>query len=199
MRYIPKALILFRLILAPCMIMFALSGAHSDRSIIVALLYVGLLSDIFDGIIARNVGVQNAALRRMDSQVDMIFWLSAGISTWLLQPDLISSNRFTISIIFLMEIACYVISIIKFAKETCTHALLSKMWGLSLLAAFTALIGFNHAGIPFSVAIILGFISHIDRILITLILPQWTHDIPSAYHAYLISKGRSFKRNKLFN
>jgi len=67
------------------------------------------------------------------------------------------------------------------------------------LIAFTSLIGFNHAGIPFTMAIVLGLVSHIDRILITLILPAWTHDVPSAYHAYLIRKGIDFKRNKLFN
>jgi len=98
-----------------------------------------------------------------------------------------------------MEASCYLISFLKFKKETCTHAFLSKMWGLSLLAAFSSLIGLNHAGFPFHLAIVLGLISHLDRILITLILPKWTHDVPSAYHAYLIRKGISFKRNPLLN
>ena len=98
-----------------------------------------------------------------------------------------------------MEISDYLISILKFKRETCTHAFLSKLWGITLLIAFTSLIGFNHAGIPFHVAIIMGLISHIDRILITLILSEWTHDIPSAYHAYLIRKGIDFKRNEYLN
>ncbi len=98
-----------------------------------------------------------------------------------------------------MELACYVISLIKFKKETCTHAFLSKLWGITLLIAFTSLIGFNHTGIPFYSAVILGLISHIDVILIILILPKWTHDIPSAYHAYLIRKGIMFKENKYLN
>jgi len=98
-----------------------------------------------------------------------------------------------------MEGLCYLISIIRFGKETCTHAILSKIWGLTLLTAFTSLVGFNHAGIPFALAIIFGLISHVDRILITLILPVWTHDIPSFYHAYLIRKGVDFKKNKLLN
>lgn len=98
-----------------------------------------------------------------------------------------------------MEGMCYLISIMKFGKETCTHAYLSKMFGVTLLIAFTSLIGFNHAGIPFFTAIVFGLISHVDRILIALILPKWTHDIPSFYHAYLIRNGIEFKRNKLFN
>ena len=135
----------------------------------------------------------------MDSQTDMIFWLSIGFATYLLYPDLISANSVSIWSILAMEASVYLISFLRFKRETCTHAFLSKMWGLSLLVAFTSLIGFNHAGFPFYLAIVLGLISHIDRILITLILPQWTHDIPSAYHAYLIRKGVNFKKNKLFN
>lgn len=75
----------------------------------------------------------------------------------------------------------------------------SKLCGLSILVAFTFLIDFNYAGVPFYIAIFLGLISHIDRILITLILPKWTHDIPSAYHAYLIRKGIPFKRDEYLN
>jgi CDP-diacylglycerol--glycerol-3-phosphate 3-phosphatidyltransferase len=172
---------------------------EESRTIVIVLMYLGLISDILDGIIARKLNVSSQELRRFDSQTDMLFWVSIGLSTWLLYPDLIRSNKLPIIIIFVMEGMCYAISFIKFAKETCTHAFLSKLWGITLLIAFTSLIGFNHAGVPFFLAIIFGLISHVDRILITLILPKWTHDIPSFYHAYLIRNGIDFKRNKLFN
>lgn len=196
---IPVILILFRLCLAPFIVLITYYFEHSAKPVILICIYLGLFSDIFDGIIARRHNVSTTALRRFDSQTDMIFWVSVGISTWMLYPGLIKNNSVPIIIIFVMEALCYVISFIKFGKETCTHAFLSKMWGITLLAAFTSLIGFNHAGIPFMLAIILGLISHVDRILITLILPGWTHDIPSAYHAYLIRKGISFKKNSLLN
>lgn len=162
-------------------------------------MYLGLISDILDGIVARKQGISSARLRRMDSQTDMVFWLSIGFTTYFFYPQLIANHDVSIYAILAMEVACYVISLVKFKKETCTHAFLSKLWGISLLIAFTSLIGFNHAGIPFTVAIVLGLVSHIDRILITLILPKWTHDIPSTYHAYLIRKGIAFKRNDLLN
>ncbi|WP_299110206.1 CDP-alcohol phosphatidyltransferase family protein [uncultured Winogradskyella sp.] len=196
---IPISLILLRLILAPIILALAYFIGETSKTIIVILMYLGLISDILDGIIARKQNISSPKLRRMDSQTDMIFWLSIGFSTWILYPKLIADNSIVIWTILIMEIACYVISLIKFKKETCTHAFLSKLWGITLLIAFTSLIGFNHAGIPFAMAIIMGLISHIDRILITLILPKWTHDIPSAYHAYLIRKGIDFKRNEYLN
>ncbi|MFT3746704.1 MAG: CDP-alcohol phosphatidyltransferase family protein [Agriterribacter sp.] len=196
---IPVLLIVFRLILAPIILFITWQYKYDARPAILVLMYLGLISDIFDGIIARNLQVASTALRRFDSQTDMVFWVSVGVSTWMLYPELIKNNAIPIIIIFIMEGMCYAISIIKFGRETCTHAFLSKMWGISLLIAFTSLIGFNHAGIPFTAAIVLGLISHTDRIMITLILPSWAHDIPSAYHAYLVRKGIAFKKNKLFN
>jgi len=196
---LPIGLILFRLLLAPIILGLAYSLGDSSKPVILVLMYLGLISDILDGIIARKQNISNANLRRMDSQTDMIFWLSIGLATWILHPKLISDNQLPIYLIILMELSCYIISLVKFKKETCTHAFLSKIWGITLLIAFTFLIGFNHAGIPFYSTIIMGLISHIDVILIILILPKWTHDVPSAYHAYLIRKGINFKRSAYLN
>ncbi|TNE80389.1 MAG: CDP-alcohol phosphatidyltransferase family protein [Bacteroidetes bacterium] len=196
---IPVALILFRFLLAPLILVLAFQFGEASKPYILVCMYLGLLSDVFDGIIARKQNIASAKLRRMDSQTDMVFWLSIGISTWKLYPVLIETHSTAIWAILAMEASVYVISFIRFGKETCTHAFLSKMWGLSLLIAFTSLIGFNHAGFPFAMAIILGLISHVDRILITLILKSWTHDVPSAYHAWLLRRGKRFKKNILLN
>jgi CDP-diacylglycerol--glycerol-3-phosphate 3-phosphatidyltransferase len=196
---IPIALILFRFLLAPIILGIAHFIGETSKPFILILMYLGLISDVLDGIIARKQNVSSEKLRRMDSQTDMVFWLSIGFACWMLYPELINNNIIAIWIILAMELSVYLISFIKFGKETCTHAFLSKIWGITLLIAFTSLIGFNHAGIPFYSAIIVGLIADIDRIFITLLLPTWTHDIPSAYHANLIRKGVSFKRNKILN
>ncbi len=196
---LPIYLILFRFLLAPVILGLAYFKGHDANLIIVILMFLGLISDILDGIIARNQGTSSTKLRRLDSQVDMVFWVSIGVASWILVPSVIMENIIGIRILLIMEVSCYVISLVKFRRETCTHALLSKLWGVSMLVAFTSLIGFGHAGIPFYFSIFLGLVSHIDRMLITLILPAWHHDVPSAYHAYLIRKGVSFKRNKYLN
>ena len=196
---IPQGLILFRFLLAPIILGLAYFIGEDSKIVILILMYLGLISDILDGIIARKQNISSSTLRRLDSQTDMIFWLSIGLATWILYPQIISDNKIAIWIILLMEISVYLISLLKFKRETCTHAFLSKLWGITLLIAFTFLLGFNHAGFPFFLAIAMGLISHVDRILITLLLPKWTHDIPTAYHAYLIRKGKSFQRNKLLN
>ncbi|KUJ63310.1 CDP-alcohol phosphatidyltransferase [Flavobacteriaceae bacterium CRH] len=199
MKKVPLLLIGIRLLLGFVMILIANSNFVNVRILLVLLMIFGLLTDIFDGIIARKVGVSSEKLRRMDSQVDLVFWICVGWCAWLLNPEIIIEHKYAIISIFVMEGLTYVFSFLKFKKETCTHALLSKLWGITLLVAFVSMIGFGHAGIPFFLAVFFGIIGHIDVYLIIYFLPKWTHDVPSSYHAYLIREGKSIKRHKLFN
>lgn len=199
MKNTPILLIILRLLLGPVMIALTYNYGDKIRTELIVLIFVGLLSDIFDGIIARRLGIASEKLRRMDSQTDLIFWLCVAWCSWILNPEIIVDNTMPIAVIFLMEALTYIFSFIKFGKETCTHALLSKLWGITLLMAFVGMIGFGYAGITFSLAVIFGIIGHIDVLLIIFILPKWTFDVPSCYHAYLIRNKRPFKKHKLFN
>lgn len=196
---IPKVLIFTRFLFGLIILALAYFIKDDAKIYIVILMYLGLLSDIFDGIIARQQGLSTEALRRWDSQVDLVFWLCIGIATWMLYPEVVKNHRWAIISIFILEALCYAISILKFGKETCTHAYLSKLWGISLVVAFTSLLALGHDGKPFNVSIVLGIVSQLDVILIILILNTWTHDIPSSYHAFLIRNNIPFKKYKLFN
>lgn len=199
MKTIPYLLIATRFCLAPVILLSAYFKGEGSRFLILSLMYFGLLTDIFDGIIARKAGVSSEKLRRLDSQTDLIFWLSLGFAAYFLNSELIKNEWKGVALIFVMEALCYVISWLKFGKETCTHAFLSKMWGLSLLIAFTYLIGFQQVGWAFYLTVVLGFIAHIDVILIILILPKWQYDVPSSYHAWKIRKGKQRKKTIFFN
>jgi CDP-diacylglycerol--glycerol-3-phosphate 3-phosphatidyltransferase len=198
MKSIPYLLILTRFLLAPTIVLIAYQ-MNNCGFILAILMTIGLLTDIFDGIIARKLSLSTEKLRRMDSQTDLIFWLAIGYASWLLQSDILKNYVPSIVTIFSMEILCYAISIVKFKRETCTHAYLSKLFGLAMFAAFFNLLAFGQGGPVLVFAIIVGLISHLDRILITLILPHWTFDVPSFYHAYQIRKGKEIKKYKLFN
>src|SRR5687768_16021954 len=129
MKKIPILLITFRFALAPVMLYLGYTYQQKYRGLIVILLFLGLLSDVLDGVIARKQRRSSANLRRLDSQTDMIFWLSAGFTAWFIRPEVISENKIPIWTLLGMEIACYAVSILRFGKETCTHAYLSKFWG----------------------------------------------------------------------
>lgn len=196
---IPYLLILFRFLCAPTILLLGYYLRQEASFWIVMLIYLGFLSDILDGIFARKMGIADSKIRRLDSQTDLIFWIAIGISSYLVSPTIITSLKIPVIILFITEGLCYLTSFIRFQKETCTHAWLSKLFGLSMVAAFTSIIGFHSGGTVVIFTFVLGYLSHLDRILITLIIPTWTHDIPSTYHATLLRKGKTFKRYKFLN
>lgn len=196
---VPYLLILFRFLLAPTVVMLSFLMGETAAFWVLILMFLGLLSDIFDGIIARKLKIDTEKMRRLDSQTDLVFWLCIAWSCYLIHPDLIKENLSGVIALLVMEAACYATSFIKFGKETCTHAFLSKMWGLTLLAAFTSMLGFGYGEWVLKCCIILGLISQLDVVLIILFLPKWAHDVPSFYHAILIRKGISFKKSKYLN
>lgn len=196
---IPYLLVFSRLLLAPVAVWIAYRYGQSANLILFGIMIWGIVSDIFDGIIARHQNISTVQLRRWDSQVDLVFWISIAVSCYILHPEIIKAHRWGIISVFILEGLCYAVSFIKFGKETCTHAFLSKIWGLLLFSTFVGMIVFSYGGILLKITIIWGIFSQLDVILIILLLPKWQNDIPSAYHAYLIRKGKSIKKSKWLN
>jgi phosphatidylglycerophosphate synthase len=195
---IPFSLIIFRLLLAPVMLLWTWQ-THQSGWFLVSCLWAGMISDIFDGIIARKLGVATNNLRKWDANVDIFFWLAAGVSIWILNGQLLKDHLYFIIALFVLEPVSDLINFIKFRKSGCAHNWLSKTWGILLLITFTFLLAGVQPIALFRICVVIGLISQIDRIIISSLLPGPECDIPSCYHAWLRRKGRTFKRYKLFN
>lgn len=172
---------------------------HKAGWFLVTILWIGLLSDIFDGIIARYLGVADNRFRKWDAQADVLFWLAAGVCIWMLNGRLLHEHLYWIITSFILEPVSDLINLFKFRKSGCAHNWLSKLWGIILLITFTSLLRGEEPLLLFRICLLLGGISQIDRIIISSLLPKPECDIPSCYHAYLRRKGKPFKRYKLFN
>lgn len=195
---LPISLIILRLLSG--FLMIFLSLRHVDYSTVIFYLIIfGFLTDFFDGFIARLLKISTQFLCRFDTIVDRIFWLSVLFAVWRLSTGFIQTKYREIGLVLTLEAVNYLISFIRFKKEISTHAILSKLWAVSLLVAFCDLVLNGSSRYLFDIMIILGIISRLDTGLIMLILPKWDHDIPTFYHAILIRKGKKIKRYKLFN
>jgi phosphatidylglycerophosphate synthase len=180
-------------------IFLVVSQVNSFRLIIAVLIVLGLISDIFDGIIARKLNISNQKLRRMDSSVDQVFWTCCVIGAYLVCPDFFKAHWIKLLILVIVEGMTYAISFIRFKKEVATHAISSKLWTLTIMAVLIQVILSCNSLIVFDICFWLGIITRVEIIAILLIIREWTNDVPSVYHAVLLRKGKEIKRNKLFN
>ena len=159
----------------------------------------GLLTDVFDGIIARKLKVSTEGLRILDSNVDQFFWLLIITSIFYLNWSFIKVNYLAIACILVLELIAYLLSYLKFKRTLATHSILAKIWTLSLLAFLIDLTLHHQSEWPYFICIFLGVLSRVEILLIIYKLKKWQTDVPSFLVVGNINRGESFKKSILFN
>jgi phosphatidylglycerophosphate synthase len=177
---IPWLLVGLRFAIAPLLILDALDGKTSGLFLLGYVLAV--LSDIFDGIIARRLGVSTVSLRKADSWADISLYLCIAVSTWLVYPTVIIAFQIPLLVAIAFQLSLFTTSLIKFGQFPSFHTYTAKAWGISLCVAVVSLFGFGNA-VALWVAVGLCLVNSIEEIVMTLILPQWTYDVLSLVHA----------------
>lgn len=195
---LPFALVWFRALLAMFVLCISIPRCSWAPTFIACSIPLAVLSDLFDGILARRWGVSTPSLRRLDSQIDLFYWSSLLVSFMLCVPGANAIFWPWIGLAVIAEAALYLTSFIRFGKEPCTHAFLSKIWCLTLASClFHSFVQLDTTYMHY--ALIFGYISQLDVLLILLFLPVWQKDIPSSFHAWQIRKGRTIRRHPLLN
>lgn len=194
MRRIPALLIAFRGLAALALLPLGWLG---QGSWLATLLLLATLSDIFDGIIARRLGVATVALRRADSVVDLIFWLTAVAALSLLRPAAMAANAPVLAAAIGAEFVLQGISLWRFGRMTATHARSAKFFGLCLLAGFMMVALGTSSAPAFWIVGIGTAVSALDGLAILLLLPHWEADIPSFRSAWRLRQGKPVARHWL--
>ncbi|MBW4645538.1 MAG: CDP-alcohol phosphatidyltransferase family protein [Goleter apudmare HA4340-LM2] len=178
---IPSGLVLFRFCISPFLLWDAWDGKTSIWFIVGFV--AAFLSDIFDGIIARRLGVSNAQLRQADSWADVCLFSCVFLSAWLVYRDIVIGFRTPLLTVVFAQLVWWIVNLVKYGKPASYHTYSAKFWGITLCIAIVALFGFNYAGITLWLTCIAGFIYSVEEIAMTLILPVWQHDVLSIFHA----------------
>lgn len=178
--YIPWFLVGLRVAIAPLLLWDALDRQISPWFLLGYIL--AILSDIFDGILARRWQVSTPRLRQTDSWADIWLFCCLALCTWLVYPQVIMAFRIPLLIAIAAQFTLFIINLIKFQKFPSFHTYTAKAWGLMLLVATIALFGFGYANTLW-LAIAACWLNTVEEIAMTLILPEWQCDILSIFHA----------------
>lgn len=181
LKYIPLALVIFRAAIAPFLLWDAIDGKTSIWFIIGYV--AGFLSDIFDGVIARRIGASDAQLRQADSWADVCFYLCVFASAWLTHRQIVIAFQWPLLAVVFAQLLWWAVNLLKYGKPASYHTYSAKIWGITLFIATIAIFGFDYAGIPLWLTIISALIHTVEEIAMTLLLPEWKHDVLSIFHA----------------
>lgn len=177
-----------RLVLGPVLVFLAYAGVAGAPAVLVAL--AAFASDYFDGVLARRFGLDSAAVRRFDSATDTVFFLCAAWAAWRLHADLLQPWLPLVWAVVALELARYVFDWVKFRREAAYHAWSAKAWGLTLFTALILLLGWGRAVPLVPLALGVGIVADLEGLAMSVVLPAWTHDVPSLWHARRIARGR---------
>jgi CDP-diacylglycerol--glycerol-3-phosphate 3-phosphatidyltransferase len=178
-RHVPFLLTTLRLLLGPVALACALAGV--SRAVYLPILVTGTLSDIFDGIIARRLGVATPALRRYDSVTDMIYYLFILGATWILCRPVVERTWWLIALILISEALVISVCQFKFGRFPATHSYLAKFYGLCLLGGLMALLTFD-AGARVVIALtVVALVTNAEIIAIHLLMKQPPVDVKSIF------------------
>ncbi|WP_201980296.1 CDP-alcohol phosphatidyltransferase family protein [Hymenobacter rubidus] len=199
MKHLPIVLIYSRLLIGGLLVGLHFLRVSHFAALGVGLVTLGLLTDVFDGIIARHVGVSTEKLRRLDSAVDQVFWAAVVGATWLACPGFFRQHATKLLALLVFEGLTYAVSYLKFRKEIATHSWGAKAWVLVSFAALVQLMITCDSDWLFDASFYLGVLSRLEMVAILVLLPNWTNDVPTAYHALLLRHNKPIKRHKLLN
>lgn len=199
MKHIPVALIYSRLFIGFGIILLSVFHVAHYSFFAVTLLSIGLLTDVFDGIIARKLNISSERLRRLDSGIDQVFFISVAVATYIQCPDFFKANLVKLIILGAFEASTYILSYIKFKKEIATHSIGAKIWTLTIFASLVEIMVHCQSVVLFELCFWIGLATRLEILAIVFTLKKWTNDVPSFYHAIKLRQGKEIKRNKLFN
>ena len=176
MTQLPFALILFRLALAPIMLVLAIYPHHFTGYLLASALVLGILSDVFDGIIARKLKISTDKLRKWDSNVDAIFLGCTLIAAYLFKPNIVAEKQvYIISVVF-FELLMYATCYFKFKMLPANHAYSAKLFAIFICLSLWNLFIQGNWGILFYITYSIGVLSYIDNLLIIILLKKYAVD-----------------------
>lgn len=181
---IPAVLVSFRAALGPVVVLLSLAQRTYAGAFIAALIVLALLSDIYDGLLARLWEVDTENLRRWDTRADTFFYLCVLVAVLARHPAAILERRLLLTALIAAEAAQHLFSLYKYGRHASYHSVISKIWGLLMAAAMICLLGFDLDGWFTDFSIAWGILCILQGLAMSLLLPTWHRDVPSLFHAF---------------
>lgn len=179
----PQLLIAFRGACAPAI--FVLACFRFEGRVLAGVLFAALVSDIFDGVLARRAGTATPALRRADTIVDTIFYVTAGIAVQLAVPGAYDGLGLPLLVLCVIHVSRTTFELTKYGRIAAYHMWSSKLLGLILAGALAVAFVTGRPTMLLPLAVWLAIANELEGFAASAILPAWRNDVPSLLHALL--------------
>jgi cardiolipin synthase len=181
---VPNVLSGVRLLLSPVLVVLGWAGAADWCLALFAGLWV---TDWLDGKLAIRLGQQTTFGARLDSVADAAFYGCTILAVCLLDWHGIRREVVWIGAAAASYAVSAVAGLLKFGRVPSYHTRMAKAsWLLAGIAVISVLAGWPVW--PIRVAAVAVVVTNLEATAITLILPEWSVNVPSVVHAVRLSR-----------
>jgi len=175
---IPNMITLYRLLMVPVILYFAISGREKLFAI---FLIINLLSDIIDGYIARRFKMETEIGARLDSFADNFNYVLAFIGLFIFKMDDLRPHLVSFIIFTGMLVLTVIVPLIKFRKFPSFHLYTTKIGGYIQGFFFVCLFTVGFITPFYYLMIVWGIIGAIECITIDMLIPEMRSNVKGLY------------------
>ncbi|WP_422107374.1 CDP-alcohol phosphatidyltransferase family protein [Winogradskyella sp.] len=183
---VPNFLSMYRLVTFPLILWFIYD---SKESLFAMFLCINLITDILDGLIARVFNLKTEFGAKLDSLADNGTFIAAFIGLFVFKMDDLSASIWMLWVFMACFALGLMVSFIKFKQYPSLHLYTTKVGGYVQGIFIFVLFAWGYEPYLFYLAMIIGYISHIEEITILLILKRMKSD---ARGLYWVLRDKSF-------
>ncbi len=184
LRFLPDALSIMRIALAPTGLLVAWQG---HRAVWLAILVAALLSDFLDGYLARRFELGSARGAQLDSFADLATYFCAPLAVWWLWPEVVAREALWFGAMVAAFVTPLVVGWLRWRRFPSYHTRGAKLNAVLLpVASIVLLLG--GPPWPFRAVVIFLVLIVLEELAITAVLPAWQTNIKSLRHALTIRR-----------
>ena len=180
-RTVPWILLSVRLLIVPLFVMFP--NCLNDLSVL-WLYMAAFVTDYFDGVSARYLGIATPSLRKTDSAADTVFHLALAYVLFLHHPEVFRRSAIALVLFLVTAAAWYVIDAFRWHRIAGFHTYSAKVFSVALMVWIVLLLIGRNTGPLFAVILVFGALSNIEGIIISLRLRKDCTDVPTLFHVH---------------
>jgi CDP-diacylglycerol--glycerol-3-phosphate 3-phosphatidyltransferase len=185
-RFVPWGMAAGRAALGPVLI--AGAACSWNGLTLAGIVVAALVSDIYDGVLARRGRCDTEGVRLFDSMADTVFYLCTAVALWFGHPEVWRSFWGLLAVLLALECARFSLDFAKFGRPASYHSYLAKVWGLVMAVAVVGVFAWHHANVLVPVAMMLGILCDVEGLTMSLVMPVWRKDIKTIREAWRLRR-----------
>lgn len=183
----PNLLTATRLALMPAVLASAVAGS---RPWFTALITAALATDALDGFLARRLKAFSEFGRKLDSAADYVTLVTGVWGIALLWPEVMRRELPWVIAGMVAFFAVIVYGFVRLGRAPCYHTWASKAGAVACPLTLVPLLSGGTA-LPFHASVAWLVLAGAEEIVIALLVPAHTGEVPTAWHALRLRRTRA--------